>query len=375
MSRMVFILSLSLALGASAPEGHIAYLVGTEPEDRRVYVMDLATGETEAVGPGKQDGAPVWSHDGAWVAFESQIDGGMGIALVRPDGRDSRFLKTKALWNKDPVWSFDNRRIAYTAGDGLKQKLVVYTLESGRETVWGSAEDPGGSDEMLASRPAGFFRPRWVPAEAIQLLLDSMKSLDDRIEFNIVLDEEESEDGILAIGLDGAPGKYTTNIYLVTPRGSMPIPESIMPSRGAYAEWAVELGRDGIAFVSNDGGDFEIFVINPRGAYDVSNHRAMDTNPVWSYNGQWIAFESLRGGPVGLYRVHQDTVRVFKVAVDSRSDNWWPRWSRDGKQLLHLSNRNGNADIFITSLGGGKAIQLTDSPEDELAPAWRPLPR
>jgi Tol biopolymer transport system component len=372
---MIASVSLLVMLGVSAFGGHIAYLVGTGQEERRVHVMDLATGEIAAVGRGKGDGAPVWSHDGEWLVFESQIEEGMGICLVRPDGRDSRYLKTASPWSHAPAWSFDDGRIAYTAGAGLEQQLVVYDIDSDTEAVWGVPREAGGSDEALPPQPAGFYRPRWVPAESIQLLLDSMEALDDSLEFNIVLDEEESEDGILAIGLDGAPGKYTTNIYLITPTGSMPIPESIMPSRGAYAEWSVELGRDGIAFASNDGGDFEIFVINPRGAYDVSNHRAMDMNPVWSYNGQWIAFESLRDGPVGIYRVHQETNRVFDVAVDKRSDNWWPRWSRDGRHVLHVSNRNGNADIFITPVRGGEAVQLTGSPEDELAPAWRPVPR
>ena len=50
-----------------------------------------------------------------------------------------------------------------------------------------------------------------------------------------------------------------------------------------------------------------------------------------------------------------------------------PAWTPDGQRLVFYSNREGNWDIFITTLDGNNVTNLTSTPErDEQTPAWRP---
>ena len=47
-----------------------------------------------------------------------------------------------------------------------------------------------------------------------------------------------------------------------------------------------------------------------------------------------------------------------------------PTYSRDGRSVLFSSNRSGNADLWLLSLGSGEVRQLTDDPADDWDPAF-----
>ncbi|KAA0225880.1 hypothetical protein FCG40_07475 [Fimbriimonadia bacterium ATM] len=73
----------------------------------------------------------------------------------------------------------------------------------------------------------------------------------------------------------------------------------------------------------------DIFVVDAQGgtARQVTNHVELDTNPIWSPDGKWIAFSS---------------------------------------------DRNGNYDVFAIPVDGGETRQLTYSSGNEIATDWSP---
>lgn len=330
---------------AAEPAGQLAFVAGTEQEDRRVELVDLTTGVLTPVGPGARDGAPAWSPDGQWLAFPSAQPGGMGIRVVRADGTESRELPHTHSWNDLPRWSPDSKLLAYTgardtAGIGPESlaamaSVMVYSLDTNTEELWG--------EETMS-----LFRPVWMNAGSV-----------------------------IAIGVIPGEKRLTTGIFIVTSAGVNPLPAIAMPSAGQYVEWAAEvnLRENLLAYESNDGGDREIFVLSfKRGSTDVSNHRAADWNPVWQPNGRWLAFESFRSGRRGVYRVLPSTINVIPVAVTEDSDNWHPAWSPDGAFLAYVSTREGTPQVFMTELESGKVRQVTQGARFALAPAWRPAP-
>lgn len=362
---MTSICILSLALITSDPSGQIAFVSGTDPEDRCVCVVDVASGDVERLGTGNCDGAPVWSPDAASLAFETWQEGGMRIHTVRTDGAGSRALAHTYKWNRNPAWSPDGSKLAYTASDnvGMDLRIMVYDLKTGEESQWGGER-------------IGLMRPVWVTGAKLLYGLRPGQMIewgDSQVDLT-ALDWLEVGRVLLAIGLQGEPGKLTTDIFVVTPDIALSLPEMVLPSRGKYAEWAVLPDPSGssLAFESDDGGDREIFVLSGKGPADVSNHRAADWNPVWSPNGDWIAFESFRSGRRGIYRVYPKTAGVAPVAAAPDTDNWWPSWSPDGEWIAFVSNRTGTPQVFVTDLRGEEARQLTNGPGFSYAPAWRP---
>lgn len=357
-------LFLSFILTAE-PTGFIAYVAVNETE-RCVYVLDLATGQTTQVGKGAGDGPPRWSPDAARLAFETTTEKGSAIYVVRADGSEGMLIEHAQAVNQSPRWSPDSRKLAYATGPPTAQRISVFDLESGTETPWGSPQ-------------SGLMRPVWISGTG---LLNKLIDRDDPIGQSITQlfsDRPSDAEGLLAIGFTGGARDRSTDLFVVTQNETLSFPSWALPSRGLYAEWAVERARGnrGIAFESNDGGDREIFVLTREGVYDVSNHRAADWNPIWSPDGKWVAFESFRTGQRGIYRVHHGTNRVFPIAESDNADNWAPDWSPDGQWLIFVSNRTGTESLYLTDYRAKEPPQrfIIQGSTACFAPAWRPRPR
>lgn len=295
--RIAVMLAILVSLTLCSPsEGLIAYVSGAVESEQRVLVLDLSTGDSRPVGPGRADGAPRWSRDGRWLAFETATEAGTGIYVVRPDGLDGRYLDHGENVNREPRWSRDGSMLAYSVGEGLERQIAVYELATDREEVWGGER-------------TSLMRPVWLRAELAGTLAAPGVDRGSLLSGRIFGEGKSDELALAAVGLTGGPGSMTTDLFLVTRTETIPFPRVALPGKGRYAEWSAEpLDRAfGIAYESDDGGDREIFVYTRRGVADVTNHRAADWNPVWGPEGNWIAFESFRDGRRGVYRVHRDT--------------------------------------------------------------------
>lgn len=354
---------LILCVMASAgPTGQIAYLSGATEADRRAVVMDVASRTLSEVGPGKRDGAPRWSPDGYWLAFDTETAKGRAIYIVREDGSEGRQLRHSRPMNRDPVWSPDGSRIAYTTGTASDRQIFVYNVASDREEVWG-----GGRTRLMT--------PAWLARDLLVSLLTDEES-DVSVVNPIFAEDLDESVGLVAIGLTETDGTLTSDLFLVTATETVAMPERVLASQGTYAEWRPAPARrhQAIAYESDDGGDREIFLYSRKGTWDLTNHRAADWNPVWAPNNDWLAFESFRSGRRGVYRVHLETARVYPVAVEARASSWWPTWSPDGKWIAFVSDRRGNPSVFITDVNGRNTTQLTEDVSIDGAPAWRPDP-
>jgi Tol biopolymer transport system component len=330
---------LLAAVSSANPAGQIAIVSGSEQEDQRVCVLDLATKVLSPIGRGVRDGAPVWSHDGTQIAFESQVEGDLSIFVVNADGTNLRQVSKPDSWCQMPNWSGDGKKIAYCAGDGFDTRIVVHDLESGIEEDWGGRK--------------GLMHPVWW-----------------------------NDSTIIGLGIINALKQPALTLHLVTKKSASRIPENARTSDGDYVEWAPNLYAKGkssdmrLAFESNDGGDREVFVLSLKiGAYDVSNDKAADWNPVWSPDGKWLAFESFRGGKRGIYKVFPETAHVSPIVSSKAHNVWSPTWSPDGEWIAYVSDQTGDPELFAAPVEGGTPVQLTDRVGPDFAPSWRPEPQ
>src|SRR5688500_8631643 len=93
--------------------------------------------------------------------------------------------------------------------------------------------------------------------------------------------------------------------------------------------------------------------------------------PVWSPNGEWIAFTGRRRGNFDIYRVRPDGHDLQRLTSDPAIDAH-PAWSRDAQWLSFDSDRDGNKDAYVMSASGCAEQNVTRRPAIDGPVSWGP---
>ena len=161
---------------------------------------------------------------------------------------------------------------------------------------------------------------------------------------------------------------------------------------GGLPVWSPDWRR--IAFVQQRGASrgypvygrhSDIYVINADGSgrRRLTRSPQNDSDPVWSPDGQKIAFVRVDRGLADIYVVNADGSGLRRLAhaiaftpMPGGSGGGWranPAWSPDGRRIAFVSNRRGNFDIFVVNVDDGIGLRkLSRSPRNDYDPAWSP---
>jgi len=116
-----------------------------------------------------------------------------------------------------------------------------------------------------------------------------------------------------------------------------------------------------------------IFVVNVDGSGLV---RVLDPDFItdWSPDGRQLMIVSGRDGDFELYATPLDGSPVTKLTDNTADDNAGTGWSPDGTRIVFNSNRGGNGqDVFVMNADGSDVTQLTlNDGFDDVGPVWSP---
>jgi PKD repeat protein len=136
---------------------------------------------------------------------------------------------------------------------------------------------------------------------------------------------------------------------------------------GFPGAWSPEGNR--IVLGRNDG----LYVINADGS---GLARVLDPDFVtdWSPDGRQLMIVSGRDGDLELYATPLDGSAVTKLTDNTADDNAGTGWSPDGTRIVFNSNRGGNGqDVFVMNADGSGVTQLTPNDGfDDDGPVWSP---
>ena len=165
-----------------------------------------------------------------------------------------------------------------------------------------------------------------------------------------------------------------------SPAPSTPTPTPVQLAPAPQLEW--------LTFETDRGrfGDYEIFVMTTEGAHvtNLTDSWADDVSPVWSRDGQRIAFVSWRDTLTGKWSLESGSIYIMDFdpatgtarnlfrLTNGEGNDTWPTWSPDGKRIAFQSDRDGNLDIWVINVDGSGLTNLTKSPREDEHPAWSP---
>lgn len=108
----------------------------------------------------------------------------------------------------------------------------------------------------------------------------------------------------------------------------------------------------------------------------VSIHPPMRTHPAVSPDGGRVAYATFTRdrllGVVEEIGVVQLETGDFRDLTQDHADSFWPAWSPDGNAIAYTSNLEGDYDLWMITVPGGKKTRLTRSPDYDGEPSWSP---
>ena len=270
--------------------------------------------------------------DAAQIAYVSEQDGDAEIYVIDPESGIATPLTDNRSQDRDPVWSPDGKRVAYVSDGSGDLEINVFDR---KDKVFGRLTDTPGDDNS----------PLWSPDG------ENLAFISHR--------------------------KGSANVYLMTADGDQQVPITDESTDDRLGDWS----PDGVWLAFARGGSEEergLWLRNPDGVNLVHLTKENDSGPIWSPDGKHIAFVRVLEGNSDLYlasrlkdRTWQDDVELTRLTQHEEDDSG-PVWSPDGDTIAFVTFRDGNSEIYTMESDGSRQLRLTNNEANDLDPVWSP---
>ena len=359
--------------GAWSPDGtQIAFhrLSGT---DTGIYLIPALGGPERKLRSTQVGRSISWSADGKWLAYpDLTLPASVihsthltRIYVLSLETLESRQIPhaEECLAEVQPAFSHSGDRLAYVCVLKFKDNEVgIYSVSLSR-----------GSPKLVSR-----FMTGWDFTLGIAWTADDKRLIVSRPQIygDFELDEVTLADGALrklpfgqGSEFPATSGKGDKLAYSVATGHTEIWRKDLWHSEAAgaklisstYEQEAPQYSPDGkhIAFASNRGGDWEIWMSDADGTNLVrmsDSKSSMAGSPRWSPDGLKLAFDSSQSGRPEVYIV-DISERLPRKLITNLSDISNPSWSHDGKWLYFDSTSERR--IFRCPAGGGDAVPLS----------------
>ena len=308
------------------------------------------------------------AHDVAFVAdTESQH-----MYLLDRGGENTKVINDAV---SDPRWSPNQKKVAYLAD-----------IEDGRGQlkVWHRGD---GEPERVPDAPANVEMFFWSPDS--RMISYQANSADDARSEVFVHDFETGETTLLVsepagnvelgnwsgdnqwivmcLNIDGAQGIYKRSVHGV---------DEVQLTD--YEDSRPRFSFDGkrVAFARKlDDGSTDIFALEvdtgdgPSAAKALTDHDGDETDFEWAPDGRNIIYVTERDGDAEIYAV--DTrEKVNRRLTQNRIADADPKWSLGGDKILFRADTDGKYHLFEMDFKSGAQVRILEAPSSVVSADW-----
>jgi serine/threonine-protein kinase len=347
------------------------------PVERAIRKLSLSGGSPVTLSEGADSPSGISWH-GEHIVFgqgEGGIlrvsqDGGKSEVLVKPqpgeqtvaphilpDG-DTLLYTVAPEAGERRTWTWDQARIVVQSLTSGQQKTVVSGASDGHYVSTGHLLYAIGG--VLFAQP--FDLRRWETTGGRVPVVDGVRrggAVGGTIQNTRLFSPTQlavSDNGTLVY----VPGPSSPSALrmqlLLTDRSGTVLPLKLPP--GPYEFPRSSPDGSQIAYETDDGKDAHIWVYLLDGSASPRRLTLEGHNrfPIWSGDGQWVAFQSDREGDLGIFRQRADSMSGKGERLtrpDSGIAHAPESWSPDGKSLLFSSTKGSDVTLHILSLPDG----------------------
>jgi Tol biopolymer transport system component len=391
-----------------SPDGNqVAFSWNGEKQDNfDIYVKLIGTGAPplRLTTDPASDISPAWSPDGRFIAFLRRVSPATCAVLLIPAlGGPERKITTIAVvsqsmpsrpyleWLPDGKWlvisdrasreepaalyllspeTGEKRRLttppAHSLGDGAPAvspdgDALVFSRDA--DTPVGelyllslSAElKPVGEPQQLTRGNRGFGRPTWTPdGHAVVFSFGGL-----------------GQQGLWKIAASRSEGRTPEPQRLVSLGNNLT--DAVISRHGRRLVYAHNLFHWNIWRMAAPVNRNARNAKSPEKSNDavlfISSTRD-DSSPQFSPDGKRIAFVSDRSGNAEIWVCGSDGSNALQITSFGGPDVTTPRWSPDGERIAFDSNAAGEFDVWVVSANGGKTERMTTHPANDGDPSW-----
>src|SRR5215216_534373 len=134
-------------------------------------------------------------------------------------------------------------------------------------------------------------------------------------------------------------------------------------------------GKNGkIAYVRNDGNDYEIYAIDGGGGdkTQLTNDNTGNYAPSYSPGGKKIAYSGSSGsGDTEIYTIDAGGGGKTPLTRNDR-DDFYPSYSPNGKKIVYMHDGANDSELYTIDVRTRHRVQLTRNDRDDFYPSYSP---
>jgi eukaryotic-like serine/threonine-protein kinase len=278
-----------------------------------------------------------WSPDGKEIVFATEDQ--RAIKAETLDGGNSRTL-VEGMFLHSPSLSPDGKVLLY--GEGRLPTLTNVSVN----TIW-TVPLRGGTARRISDSTHVNLSPVWMPDGKNVLFVSNAEGTRDVYQ--------------IPVRSDGRPRAPATRITT------------------ALNSYWISLSADGTRMAYDVVRNFSNIFVLPisasappiTSARSITRENQHIESLSISTDGQWLAYDSDRGGNFDIYKLRIDGGEPIQLTTNAAQD-FAPKWSRDGKEIAFHTTRNGTRDIYVMNADGNAEQQVTSGPNQDFAPDFSP---